>query len=44
MNMGEVMEKYFPKNVCVDIINKEYLWQSKVFLEDFDISILEMIL
>lgn len=44
INMGEVMEKYFPKNVCVDIINKEYLWQSKIFLDDFNMSILEMIL
>lgn len=44
LEMGDVMEKYFPKNVCVDIINKEYLWQSKVFLEDFNIDILDMIL
>jgi hypothetical protein len=42
--MKDVMNKYFPEDICVDIINKEYLWQSKVFLEDFDINILEMIL
>ena len=44
LKMKDVMNKYFPEDICVDIINKEYLWQSKVFLEDFDINILEMIL
>ena len=44
LKMDGVMEKYFPKDVCVDIIHKEYLWQSKVFLEDFDTTILEMVL
>jgi len=42
MNMGEVVDKYYPTNVSVDIINKEYLWQSKIFLENFDMGILSV--
>jgi 5'-3' exonuclease len=36
--------KYYPNNLCIDMINKEYLWQGKVFFEHFDIKFLKFII
>lgn len=30
------LEVYYPSKICVDLIHKEYLWQSKVFFNQFD--------
>lgn len=44
MNMNMLIKKYFPDKVCIDIIHKEYLWQSKIFLEEFNMSILDILI
>lgn len=31
---SDYITKLYPENVCLDLINKEYVWQAKVFLED----------
>lgn len=38
------VQKHYPKKIVLDMINKEYLWQSKVFLEHFDKRILEFLI
>ena len=36
--------KYYPDNIYVDLINKRYLWQSKIFFENIDETILDLFL
>lgn len=36
--------KAFPKQLVIDVANKEYLWQSTVLFDKFDESILQMII
>lgn len=35
------LEKNFPEKIVVDVLHKEYLWQSKILFDNFDISILK---
>ena len=37
----ELLE-YYPDNICLDMINKEYLWQSKIFLKQFNEKIIKI--
>jgi 5'-3' exonuclease len=39
---SEELEKYYPKKITLDLINKEYLWQSKIFLKPFNKKILTL--
>jgi len=39
---SEELESYYPKNVNFELINKEYLWQSKIFLKPFKNKIINM--
>ena len=34
-------DKYYPDKLYVDLINKRYLWQSKIFFDNIDESILD---
>jgi 5'-3' exonuclease len=34
--------KYYPNKLSIDLIHKEYLWQSKVFFDHFDKSIIDI--
>lgn len=36
-------EKYYPKKIYVDLFNKRYLWQSKIFFDEIDEIIIEII-
>jgi 5'-3' exonuclease len=38
------LERCYPRHICVDIANKEYIWQSKVFFGTFDKDLLRIIL
>ena len=31
---GKEIEEYYPNHICLDMINKEFMWQSKIFLKD----------
>lgn len=42
-NSRELLE-YYPNNICLDMINKEYLWQSKIFLKQFNCKIINIFL
>jgi 5'-3' exoribonuclease 2 len=42
-NSRELLE-YYPNNICLDMINKEYLWQSKIFLKQFNCKIINILL
>jgi 5'-3' exoribonuclease 2 len=42
-NSRELLE-YYPDNICLDMINKEYLWQSKIFLKQFNDKIINIFL
>ena len=35
------LDEYYPNKICLDMIHKEYVWQSKVFLKDFQNIFLE---
>jgi hypothetical protein len=37
-------KKYYPDKVYVDLFNKRYLWQSKIFFDEIDDIILEFII
>lgn len=37
-------KEYFPDKLVLDMINKEYLWQSKIFLKTIDINIVNYLL
>jgi 5'-3' exonuclease len=39
---SEELERYYPKIVNFELINKEYLWQSKIFLKPFKNKIINM--
>lgn len=39
----ELLE-YYPDNICLDMINKEYLWQSKIFIKQFNEKIINILL
>jgi 5'-3' exonuclease len=41
---SEELEKYYPKTIALELINKEYLWQSKIFLQPFNKKILNLFL
>lgn len=38
------LQLHFPEKICLDMIHKEYLWQSTVFFEHFDKSVLQEII
>lgn len=38
------LEKYYPTKIHMELINKEYLWQSKIFLKSFESKILDLFL
>jgi 5'-3' exonuclease len=35
-NNSKELMAYYPKGLCIDMIHREYLWQSKIFFEHFD--------
>ena len=35
---------YYPNEICLDMINKQYLWQSKIFLKTFNNEIINILL
>jgi len=35
------LNEYYPDNICLDMIHKEFMWQSKIFLKDFQNNFLE---
>ena len=35
---------YYPNEICLDMINKQYLWQSKIFLKTFNSEIINILL
>lgn len=35
------LNEYYPDNICLDMIHKEFMWQSKIFLKDFENNFLE---
>ena len=41
---SNVVQKIYPRTLNVDLIHREYLWQSKLFLEEYDISFIKLIL
>lgn len=41
---SDVLEKYYPTMITLDMIHRECLWQSKVFFENFDKEVIELIL
>lgn len=34
--------KFYPDKICIDLYNKRYLWQSKVFFDNIDENILDL--
>lgn len=34
--------KYYPETLFIDIVNKRYLWQSKIFFENIDDNIIDL--
>jgi 5'-3' exonuclease len=36
------VNKYYPEKLFIDIINKRYLWQSKIFFENIDDNIIDL--
>lgn len=38
------LQRFYPERICIDLVNKEYLWQSKVFFEIYDKQILNILL
>ena len=36
------LDKYYPKQIFLEMINKEYLWQSKIFLKTFNSKIINI--
>ena len=40
---SEELNKYYPENLCIDLINKEYLWQSKIFFHSIDYNFIKLI-
>lgn len=43
-NMSDGLERYYPTKITLDLINKEWLWQSKVLFDTFEKDILKHIL
>lgn len=41
---SKLLDNYYPNKIYLDITNKEYLWQSKVFLKNININILNYII
>jgi len=37
-----ILNNYYPSKIYLDMIHKEYLWQSKVFLKNFDTKVLQV--
>ncbi len=35
-------EKFYPSKIAIDLYNKKYLWQSKIFLHNIDENILDL--
>ena len=35
------LNEYYPDQICLDMIHKEFMWQSKIFLKDFQNNFLE---
>jgi 5'-3' exoribonuclease 2 len=33
---------FYPETLCIDMIHREYLWQSKIFFEQFDKDLISM--
>jgi 5'-3' exonuclease len=41
---SETINDYYPSKIYLDIIHREYLWQAKIFLKQFDKNILDVFL
>lgn len=41
---SDILERYYPTRITLDLIHKEWLWQSKVFFDNFNKDILDLIL
>jgi 5'-3' exoribonuclease 2 len=39
---SNMLDDFYPSKIYLDMIHKEYLWQSKVFLKNFDKKILDV--
>jgi hypothetical protein len=37
------LKEFYQDNIFVDLINKEYLWQSKIFFKNIDDSFIKLI-
>jgi 5'-3' exonuclease len=35
------LDEFYPNKICLDMIHKEFMWQSKIFLKDFKDNLLE---
>jgi 5'-3' exonuclease len=35
------LNEYYPDKICLDMIHKEFMWQSKIFIKDFKNNFLE---
>jgi hypothetical protein len=33
---SKLLKEYYPDKIYLEMINKEYLWQSKIFLQNFN--------
>jgi len=42
INNKNFNNKYYPEKLFIDIINKRYLWQSKIFFENIDDNIIDL--
>ena len=42
INNKNFNDKYYPEKLFIDIINKRYLWQSKIFFENIDDNIIDL--
>jgi 5'-3' exonuclease len=40
---SKILNEYYPDKIYLEMINKEYVWQSKVFLKSFDNTIFRLI-
>lgn len=41
---SKILNSYYPDKIYLDLVNKNYLWQSKVFLKDIDTNIFKTII
>lgn len=41
---SDILQKYYPMKITLDMVNREWLWQSKVFFDNFDKKVIDLIL